>query len=126
MRLFTHSRTIVLLSILTFTSAFTVFAQTPKPTATPKINEEEGVIKVESRLVMVPVAVTDASGNPVQGLTAKDFKILEEGKPQTVDQVGTAEKVPLEIALLIDVSSSTDPLFEFEKTAAGQFLQYAC
>jgi Ca-activated chloride channel family protein len=72
---------------------------------------------------MVPVAVTDASGNPVQGLTAKDFKILEEGKPQTVDQVGTAEKVPLEIALLIDVSSSTDPLFEFEKIAAGQFLQ---
>lgn len=120
MRLLTHSRTIVLL-ILTFAAVFAASAQTPTPT--PKINEEQGIIKVESRLVVVPVAVTDVSGNPVTGLTPADFKVIEEGKPQVIDQVGNAEKVPLEIALLFDVSSSTDPLFEFEKKAAAQFLQ---
>jgi len=31
--------------------------------------------------------------------------------------------VPLEIALLIDVSSSVDPMFEMEKMAAGKILE---
>ena len=104
-----------------FAFPFAITAQTPTPT--PKIDDDAGVVKVESRLVVVPVAVTDTNGQPVLGLKAADFRILEEGKQQVIDQVGDAEKVPLEIALLFDVSSSTDPLFEFEKKAAAQFLQ---
>lgn len=96
-----------------------VTAQTPTPT--PK--EEMGVIKVDSRLIVVPVSVTDANGEPVPGLKAENFRLSEEGTPQTIDSVGNAESVPLEIALLIDVSGSVNPLFEFEKKAAAQFLQ---
>jgi len=102
-------------------------AQTPTPTAspraTPKISEEEQVIKVDSRLIIVPVSVTDVKGEPVQGLRAVDFRVAEEGKQQVIDQVSDAEKVPLEIALLVDVSGSVNPLFEFEKKAAAQFLR---
>jgi Ca-activated chloride channel family protein len=125
MRALPISRLLLLLSLLFVIATFSteISAQTPRPTATPKIVEEEGVVKVESRLVVIPVAVTDAAGQPVSGLTAADFRILEEGKLQTIESVGTAEQVPLEIALLFDVSSSADPLFEFEKTAAAQFLQ---
>ena len=97
------------------------FAQTPKPT--PKITEEEGVIKVDSRLVVVPVSVTNANGEPAVGLTAKDFRILEEGRPQEIESVGGAETVPLEIALLFDVSASTDPMFKFEQETAAKFLR---
>lgn len=57
------------------------------------------------------------------GLTAKDFLVAEENRPQTIDSVGNADTVPLEIALLIDVSGSVNPLFEFEKKAAAQFLR---
>ncbi|HYJ92505.1 MAG TPA: VWA domain-containing protein, partial [Pyrinomonadaceae bacterium] len=101
----------------------TVTAQTPTPT--PKsLNSDEGqVIKVESRLVVVPVAVTDANGQPVSGLKEDDFRIAEEGKPQKVDHVSPAEQVPLEIVLLFDVSASTDAMFRFEQETAAKFLQ---
>ena len=37
-----------------------------------------------TRLVVVNVAVNDRAGNAVEGLTAGDFKILEDGKPQKI------------------------------------------
>jgi len=97
-------------------------AQTPK--STPKPPEEEGgVIKVDSRLVVIPAAVIDASGAPVSGLKAEDFRVVEEGKVQKIDNVATADAVPLEIALLFDVSASTDAMFRFEQDTAAKFLQ---
>jgi len=59
----------------------------------------------------------------VAGLTKGDFKIAEAGRPQIIDQLADAEKAPLEIALLIDVSGSVNPLFDFEKQMAAEFLQ---
>jgi Ca-activated chloride channel family protein len=109
---------IVAAAAFLFTFAFSLSAQTPTPT--PK--EDEGVIKVESRLVVIPVSVTDANGQPVQGLTKNDFKVVEEGKPQTIDNVGSADAVPLEIVLLFDVSASTDAMFKFEQETAAKFL----
>lgn len=109
------------LSAIFLTGTIAVFAQTATPTPPP--DDDGEVIKVESRLVVVPVSVTNAAGEPVLGLKAADFKVSEENKPQIVDSVADAENVPLEIALLIDVSGSINPLFEFEKKAAAQFLE---
>lgn len=81
------------------------------------------MIKVDSRLVVVPVSVTNANGEPVLGLTLKDFNILEEGRVQLIESVGSAEKVPLEIALLFDVSASTDAMFRFQQETAAKFLK---
>ncbi len=112
----------IFLLILAF--AFSAFAQTPKPTATPAADDDDGeVIRVDSRLVVVPVSVTDAAGQPVLGLKAQDFRILEENKRQEIAQVSDAEKVPLEIAILFDVSASTDAMFQFEQETAAKFLQ---
>jgi VWFA-related protein len=111
---------VLFLSLLT--AAFAANAQTPTPT--PKPPDSDGdVIKVSSRLIVVPVSVTDANGEPVLGLKTENFRVTEEGKQQEIDQVSPAEAVPLEIALLVDVSGSINPLFEFEIKAAGQFLQ---
>jgi VWFA-related protein len=96
------------------------FAQTPKSTPIP---EEEGVVKVNSRLVVIPVSVTDAAGNPVLGLKAPDFSVVEESRNQVIDSVGDADKVPLEIVLLFDVSASTDTMFKFEQETAAKFLR---
>jgi len=120
MRSFTTLRT---LSFFTFLLIFTVTAISQTPTPTPAIAEEDQIVKVDSRLVVVPVSVTNSAGEPVLGLKAEDFRLSEENRPQTIDSVGNADIVPLEIALLIDVSGSVNPLFEFEKKAAAQFLQ---
>lgn len=91
--------------------------------ATPPPTKEDEVIKVNSRLVVVPVSVTNANGEPVLGLKAENFRIKEEGRIQTIDTVGNAENVPLEIALLFDVSASTDAMFKYEQETAAKFLQ---
>ncbi len=95
-------------------------AQTPTPGSH---NVDDEIIRVDSRLVVVPVSVTDAGGAPVLGLKADNFRVSEDGRRQVIDQVTDADNTPLEIALLIDVSGSVNPLFEFEINAAAQFLQ---
>ena len=96
-------------------------AQTATPT--PAAVDEDQVIKVNSRLVVVPVSVTDTNGEPVLGLKAESFRIKEENRPQAIDSLGTADNVPLEIALLFDVSASTDAMFRFQQETAAKFLQ---
>src|SRR5262245_8051947 len=80
----------------------------PKPTPPPKPPEQEvlDVVRVSSNLVMVPVSVTNEQGQAVQGLKIPDFRLEEEGKPQEISEIGDPEQVPLDIALLFDVSSS--------------------
>ena len=118
---FIKSPQLAIIFAFIFTFTFSVLAQTPTPT--PPIEDDGEIIKVDSRLVVVPVSVTDASGQPVLGLTTKDFRILEENKNQQIENVSDAEKVPLEIALLFDVSASTDAMFKFEQETAAQFLR---
>lgn len=93
------------------------------PTPTPKQKVDDDIIKIESRLVVVPVSITDVSGQPVMGLKAQDFRVTEENQPQTIESLGNAEVVPLEIALLFDISASTDAMFKFEQETAAKFLK---
>jgi VWFA-related protein len=98
---------------------------TPKPTPKPAdepIDESE-VVRVTSNLVVVPVAVTDSAGNAVQGLKKEDFSLEEEGRAQTLEAVGDADQVPLDIAVIFDISSSITKNFEFEKQTAAGFLK---
>src|SRR5690349_6588261 len=120
MKFFSELRVASFLSLLLFA---TVSSGAQTTTPTPPIQEEEQVVKVESRLVVVPVSVTNAAGDPVLGLKATDFHVSEENRPQTIDSLGNAENVPLEIAILFDVSASTDSMFKFQQETAAKFLQ---
>ena len=42
------------------------------------------IIRTETKLVLVDSVVTDKKGNYVRDLTAKDFKVWEDGKEQTI------------------------------------------
>lgn len=97
----------------------------PKPTPTPKEPDDSAyeVVRVSSNLVVVPVSVTDIAGQPVMGLTASDFRLEEEGRQQEIAQIGDPEQVPLDIAVLLDVSGSINARFAFEKEAASRFLK---
>lgn len=102
-------------------------APTPKPTPTPGPPKDEDfdVIKVNSNLVMVPVSVVDATGQPIHGLQVNDFRLDEEGRQQQIVEIGNPDQVPLDIALLFDVSSSVSDkgFFAFQQKAAAAFLK---
>jgi Ca-activated chloride channel family protein len=95
---------------------------TPEPTPPDDVDDSD-VVRVSSTLVVVPVSVTDSTGQPVPGLTVPDFRLDESGKTQEIAQIGNPEQVPLDIALLIDVSSSVSKKFDFELQAATRFLK---
>lgn len=95
----------------------------PTPTPAPTPEPEYEVIKVSSNLVIVPVSVTNLQGQPALGLKQTEFHIEEDGRAQEIAQLGDPEQVPLDIALLIDVSSSVTERFAFEEQAATSFLK---
>ena len=102
-------------------------APTPKPTPTPAPPKDEDfdVIRVNSNLVMVPVSVVNAKGEPVRGLEVADFRLEEEGREQQIAEIGNPDEVPLDIAILFDVSSSVSQkgFFSFQQQAAASFLK---
>jgi Ca-activated chloride channel family protein len=97
-------------------------AEVQKPD-TQKKEEQDEVIRLSSRLVLVPVSATDAAGKPVRDLTADDFIIEEEGRPQKVIALGEPGKTPVDIAILFDVSGSIQGQFAFEQQAAVRFVK---
>ena len=90
----------------------------------PKMKTSKS-FSVSSNLVMVPVSVVDAQGQPVRGLQVSDFRLDEEGREQEIAEIGNPDQVPLDIAILFDVSSSVSQkgFFEFQQQAAASFLK---
>ncbi|MCY3758131.1 MAG: VWA domain-containing protein [Acidobacteria bacterium] len=55
----------------------------------------EFTIKVPVNVVPVSVTVTDKAGRPVKDLTAADFKLFEDGKPQRIQSFEIESSQPL-------------------------------
>ena len=58
-------------------------------------------VRTKVDLVVVPVAVRGGKGRLIAGLTQKDFKILEDGIPQTISNFSD-DPQPLSAAIVID------------------------
>jgi VWFA-related protein len=58
-------------------------AESPRQ-STPQTQAQTPTFRVRTDLVTLDVAVTEENGRPVRGLTAKDFTVLEDGRPQSV------------------------------------------
>jgi Ca-activated chloride channel family protein len=99
--------------------------QTTEAKKTPPSSEEvdEGdVIKTDTQLVSVPAVVTDSSGRPLAGLKPENFRLIEDGQPQTITNFGTTD-TPFEIALLLDTSGSTRDDVALIRAAANSFIE---
>ena len=67
-------------------------------------------IKVETKLAVFEVSVTDNKGQPVRGLTSEDFRVFENGAERPIDffqpiKTRDADR-PLSIVFALDVSGS--------------------
>jgi Ca-activated chloride channel family protein len=93
-----------------------------EPAPIERHNPEIPTIHVESRLVSVALNVVDEQGAPVPGLTAADFEVAEDGKPQRIANFDRESTTPLEIVLAIDASESVFNDEHLEREAAKKFM----
>ncbi|MGC1420831.1 MAG: VWA domain-containing protein [Terracidiphilus sp.] len=63
-------------------------------------SDQTPIFRANARAVLVDVVVTDSHGNPVPGLRQQDFKLTENGKPESVvffEEHKGAAVVPIEL-----------------------------
>jgi Ca-activated chloride channel homolog len=84
---------------------------------------DDSTLRVHVRLVNVFATVTDKRGAPVADLTKDDFKILEDGVPQTISIFDRESELPLNIAVAVDMSESTRRDMKLEVTSAKKFIR---
>lgn len=86
------------LSILCLFATLSAGAQTIGQNKTPDAAETY-TLSVRSQLVVETVVIKDKQGKPIEGLTAKDFTLTEDGVPQTIryceHQILPANPLPL-------------------------------
>src|SRR5207253_5319846 len=95
----------------------------PMPSPSPKVVQEVSsgdVISVDTTEIMLPVTVRDSGGHFVNELTRKDFRVFEDGREQPLSDL-SLRQVPVDVALLVDASSSVAESFEDFRHAAEQF-----
>jgi Ca-activated chloride channel family protein len=68
-------------------------------------------------MVALTVTVTDAAGHCITGLTADHFAVFEDGVQQTLTLFGS-EQVPVDVAFVLDTSSSMGTDLPLVKQAA--------
>lgn len=130
MKLFRITISFVFLSAMLFVSSTCirkVDAQNqpakPAATPTPPIDEEEGVIKVDTEAVNVLFTAQDKDRRLLLSLKPADFQIFENGQLQTVSAFSRQVDLPLSLSILIDVSMSQERTLPEEKMAAISFLE---
>src|SRR5580693_4937575 len=102
-----------------------LWAQTPAaPPAPAGVDTSQPEAKFSSGVTQVNVlfTVTDKKGRFVTDLTVNDFELIENKKPQFIQQFTAESDLPLRLALLIDTSNSIRQQFRFEQQAAIRFI----
>lgn len=98
----------------------------PKPTpeiAPPGyVEDEEDVVRVSTSEVLLPVTVRNVAGQLVSSLTRESFRVWEDGSEQPLSDLAL-RKVPVDVVLMIDGSSSVAANIDDFRRAAEEFVQ---
>ncbi len=98
--------------------------QAPKEKQPEKINPNQVyTLSTQSNLVNLDVLVTDQDGDPITGLQKVNFKVLDDGVPQTVTNFSTAE-APITVTMLIQFSNRWWGYLYLALEDAYQFLNF--
>ena len=81
------------------------------------------IIRVDTRLVNVPINVVDAHGVAVSGLSQEDFLVKEDGRSQKIAIFEREASTPLSIVMAVDTSGSVFSQFKTERDAAKRFAE---
>src|ERR1700734_2906984 len=67
--------------------------------------QDDPIFRADTRLVLLPISVSDRAGNLVPDLPQKAFKVFENGAEQPI-KIFKREDVPISLGIIIDNSGS--------------------
>jgi VWFA-related protein len=92
--------------------------------ATETSIDRKANIRVDTTLVLIPVAVTDPMMRFVTGLDKENFKVYEDKAEQVITQF-SSEDAPLSVGIVFDTSGSMGSKLMKSRQAVSQFLKTA-
>lgn len=108
--------------LLLYSTTFSISGQQPQPTATPlpPVNtisptqnppsiDQEDVVRINANLVQIDAVVTK-DGKQVTDLTAEDFEVFQDGRPQAITQFSYISNVPGDLPVAPPRPSSKDKM----------------
>jgi VWFA-related protein len=87
------------------------------------VNAPDYLEQLDVQFVELYASVFDRAGHPVDNLKQKDFRVIEDGKPQEIARFERVHDLPIHAAVAIDVSASMEPNLAKAQQAALRFLQ---
>jgi VWFA-related protein len=92
------------------------------PRTRPEPTAARANMRLEVRMVQIPVTVTDLRGTPVLGLTAERFRVFEDDAPRPIAALSVSE-APISAGIVFDTSRSMRPRLQLSLSALDQFLR---
>src|SRR5947199_1610611 len=103
--------------------------QKPKPEARPQQPKDDDIptndetVKLGTDLVNLTFTAVDRNNRVISNIGQEEVTVLEDGRPQTLFTFQRETTLPINIAILMDLSGSQEYTFPQEKSAAGEFLR---
>jgi Ca-activated chloride channel family protein len=97
-------------------------AITPRARKEPALAATRASLRLDVRMVQVPVIVTDFRGAPVMGLPASNFRVFEDESPRAIAALSVSE-APISAGIVFDTSRSMRPRLEHSRQALEGFLK---
>src|SRR5262245_41532384 len=89
----------------------------PATLAPPRAN-----LRLDVRMVQIPVTVTDLRGAPVMNLPASNFRVFEDNAERPIASLAVSE-APISAGIVFDASRSMRPRIQRSRTALEGFLK---
>jgi VWFA-related protein len=96
----------------------------PGASSEPTAIDRRANIRIDTTLVLVPVAVNDPMGRFVTGLDRENFKVFEDKVEQEIKQF-SSEDAPMSVGLVFDTSGSMGQKLSTSRKAVSEFLKTA-
>jgi len=87
------------------------------------IATSDDTVRLGTELVDLLFTAVDRNNHIISDVRREDVTVLEDGKPQQVFTFKRETTLPINIAILMDLSGSQEYTFPQEKMAAGSFLR---
>jgi len=104
--------------------------QTTKPDSRPQdkikdddIASSDEAVRLGADLVNVLFTAVDRNNRVISDIRQDEISVMEDGRPQQIFTFKRETTLPINIAILMDLSGSQEYTFPQEKIAAGEFLR---